>query len=159
MKTITTTVYTFAELTDAAKETAREWARGIEDLYGFSEDSRASIEAFCEHFGVTLVAWNIGPWSPIAYKTNAENRHFRGVKLASIDRENMHTGYCLDCDLWQTFYDEFKRTGDAKGAFDSALEVGFKAWRNDWENTYADEQIDEFLIANEYDFTASGKRV
>lgn len=112
------------------------------------------------HFAIILEChcW-IGPWSPIDYKTDAENSHFRGVKLASINRENMPTGYCLDCALWQTMFDEFKRTGDAKFAFNQALDKAFTEWRNDWEYSYSDESIDELIEANEYEFTEDGVMV
>ena len=106
-----------------------------------------------------LKTWSVGPWRPIEYSTAAENSHFRGVKLSSIDRDYMPTGYCLDCELWFTFHDEFKRTGDAKYAFDRALCVGFSSWREDWESAYEDAQIDEFLIANAYEFDEMGERV
>lgn len=71
----------------------------------------------------------------------------------------MPTGYCLDCTLWETFRREFKRTGDAKYAFGEALYAGFKEWRADWESAYEDAQLDEFLTANEYEFTEDGKRL
>ena len=158
MRTIETKVYTFTELSDEAKEKAREWARGL-DLYGWSDESLDSIKSFCRHFGINLVDWSIGPWSPIDYRTDADNSSFRGVKLSSIKRDNMPTGYCLDCDLWTTFYDEFKRTGAALCAFNSALDAGFKAWRDDWESAYADEQVDDMLTANDYEFTEEGERV
>lgn len=159
MRTIKTTVYQYEELSDSAKERAREWARQIPDLYGWSDDSRNSIQKFCEHFGVKLTSWNVGPWSPIDYTTDAENHHFRGVKLSNIDRGSMPTGYYIDCDLWSTFYDEFKRTGAAKSAFNRALDAGFKSWRDDWESAYSDEQIDDFLTSNDYEFTEEGALV
>jgi hypothetical protein len=71
----------------------------------------------------------------------------------------MPTGYCLDCDLWMTFFDEFKRTGNAKGAFDAAIDAGFKGWRNDLEGQLEDEYIDDFITANEYEFCEKGRRV
>ena len=156
MRTIEKTVYQFSELSDSAKEKARDWAKSLGDLYGWSADSRDSIEAFCDHFGVKLKDWRVGPWLPIEYSTDAENHHFRGVKLSSIDRDYMPTGYCLDCDLWFTFHDEFKRTGNAKYAFEQALCVGFRSWREDWESAYEDAQIDDFLVANEYEFDEMG---
>ena len=69
----------------------------------------------------------------------------------------MPTGYYLDCDLWMTFYDEFKRTSSAKKAFDKALWAGFIAFRNDLEAQLSDEYIDEHLTINEYQYTETGK--
>lgn len=158
MRTIETIVYTFRELSDESKENAREWARNISDLYAWSEDSKASIEAFIDYFGAKLKDWCIGPWLPLDYKIEYDNANFRGRKLREFNPDYMPTGYCLDCALWQTFHAEFKRTGNAKGAFDSAVHEGFKEWRQDWEYAYSDESIDDFLIANEYEFTVEGKR-
>jgi hypothetical protein len=157
-KTIETTVYTFDELSEGAKESAREWARSLPDLFCWSDDYIQSIEAFCAEFGVKLKDWQIGPWSPFWYKTDAENSHFRGRKLSEFKRDLMPTGFCGDCALWSTFYDVFKKTGSAKKAFDDALYAGFEDWRSDLESTYEDDQIDDFLIANEYEFTEDGNR-
>ena len=158
MKTKTITLYTFDELpTEAAKERAREWWReGID--FAWSDESLNSIKTFCEHFGVKLRDWSVGPYANPDYSTDAENSHFRGRRLRDFDRDAMPTGYCLDCTLWMTFYDEFKRTGDAKAAFDSALWEGFKDWRNDMEAQLSDDYIDEHLTINEYEFTEEGER-
>lgn len=159
MRTETITICKFNELTDPAaieraRERGRQWVG--EEMF-WSDESRQSIEAFCEEFGVTLKDWSVGAYSPIEYSTSAENRHFRGRKLREFNRDHMPTGYCLDCSLWQTFYDEFKRTGDAKGAFNAALWAGFKEWRDDLESQLEDEYIDDFLTANEYEFTEDGR--
>ena len=158
MRTETVNLYTFQELpTESAKERARERGRQwMAEDPAWRDESRQSIKAFCEHFGVTLRDWSIGAYAPIDYSTDANNGHFRGIKLRDIDRDAMPTGYCLDCTLWQTMHDEFKRTGDAKAAFDAALYAGFKDWRDDLESQLEDEYIDDFLTANEYEFDEDG---
>ena len=159
MRTETIAIYKFDELPDeAARETARQWWRGISD-YLWMEESRESIDAFCSEFGVYLTSWSVGAFAPFEYATNAKNEHFRGRRLREFKRDHMPTGYCLDCSLWVTFYDEFKRTGDAKGAFDAALWEGFKDWRNDLEWQLSDEYIDEHLTANEYEFDEDGRAI
>jgi hypothetical protein len=157
MRTITCTLYKFDDLpTDEAKEKAREWWRnGLE--FAWNSESLDSIKTFCAHFGVTLKDWTAGPYSSPEYRTDAENQHFRGRRLRDFNRDHMPTGYCLDCDLWMTFYDRFKATGDAKGAFDEALWAGFKAWRDDMEWQLSDEYIDECLTINEYEFDEEGR--
>jgi hypothetical protein len=156
MRTETINIYQIDELSNDAKEKARDWYRqNIE--YHWSDESKESIEAFCSHFGVTLKDWEIGAFCPFYFSTDAENTHFRGLKLSSFDREHMPTGYYLDCDLWMTFFDVFKATGDAKGAFNDALSQGFKAWRDDLESQHEDEYIDDFLLANGIEFLESGE--
>lgn len=155
MRTIVTTVYKFDELNDQAKERARDWWRSIGEV-AWDDESRDSIVAFCSHFGVKLTEYDIDNcW----FKHDATNATFRGRKLSDFDRDHMPTGYCLDCDLWMTFYDEFKKTGDAKAAFNDALCAGLREWREDREHQNTDEYIDEVLTINEYEFTEKGEAV
>lgn len=158
MRTQTVTLYKFDELpSERAKERARERGRQwIAEDPAWNDESRHSVEVFCEHFGVRLTEWSIGAYAPFSFSTDAENHHFRGRKLRDFNRDNMPTGYCLDCDLWMTFYDEFKKTGDAKTAFNDALYAAFKSWRDDLEGQLEDEYIDDFLTANEYEFDEDG---
>lgn len=156
METIEVKIYSFGELSENAKEKAREWMREGFDGH-WNDESLGSIQAFVDHFGASLRSWSIGPFCPIDYNVKFSNENFRGLKLKAFKRDNMPTGYCLDADLWQTFYDRFKATGDAKLAFDEAIYEGFKAWRDDLENQLTDEYIDEHIEANEYRFTENGK--
>lgn len=155
MRKIETVVYKFNELSESAKENAREWYREDSPLC-WMDESMGSIEAFCEHFGVTLADWRVDCWD-YDYTVTLRNENFRGMKLRDFDRHHMPTGFCLDCSLWETFYDTFKVTGDAKRAFDEALTAGFKAWREDIHYQYTDEHVDEMLIVNEYEFTEDGE--
>lgn len=157
METVQIDIFTFDELSESAKEKAREWWRSDCDPLAWSDESRGSIEAFCDHFGVKLKEWEVCPYSSPIYSTDAENRHFRGLRLSQVDRDAMPTGYCLDATLRVTFYDHFKKTGDAKGAFDAALWEAFKEWRDDIEWQLSDECVDELLMVNGYRFEESGK--
>ena len=156
MRTATVQIYKFNELSDEAKENAREWYKTNLD-YPWFDESLNSIKAFCDHFGVSVKDWSIGAFCPSYLTTDATNSNFRGVKLKSIDREQMPTGFCLDCDLWFTFYDEFKRTGDALYAFNQAIDAAVDSIVKDAEYQYSDESVDEMLTINEYEFTEDGK--
>lgn len=156
MRTATIEVYKFDELSDDAKERARAWWRESLD-YPWWRDAEASITAFCDHFGVKITDYSIGAFESCFMDTDAKNEHFRGVRLASIARDATPTGYCLDCALWQTFCDEFKRTGSALKAFNEAVDVAIKEVRADMEYQYSDESTDEMLTINEYEFTENGK--
>lgn len=157
MRTIEQTIYTFEELSEEAKEKARDWWRSNGELF-WNDEAKDSIRAFCDHFRVALKTWNIGPHCPIDYNAEYFNSHFRGMKLKDFNRDYMPTGYCLDCSLWITFYDQFKQTGSARKAFDAALYEGFKEWRADMEGQLEDEYIDEHLIVNGFEFTEHGGR-
>lgn len=156
METVQISVYTFDELSDEAKETARDWYRQDCD-YFWCDESLDSIKTFCDHFGVSLGRISVGAYENIDYDVQCSNVNFRGRKLRDFNRDYMPTGFGLDCDLWMTFYDVFKATGDAKRAFDDALYEGFKSWRTDLEWQLSDECVDENIICNEYRFTANGK--
>lgn len=155
MRKIETVVYKFDELSESAKENARGWYRKDMPL-AWMDENMGSIEAFCNHFGITLEDWRIDGWD-YSYAVSLRNENFRGVKLKDFDRHYMPTGYYLDCTLWETFYDTFKATGDAKRAFDEALTEGFKAWREDIHYQSTDEFVDDMLAINGYEFTEEGE--
>lgn len=155
MRTETIVVYKFNELSDTAKENAREWYKqGMN--YPWFDESMGSIRAFCDHFNVIIEDLSISAFSPSWIQTNSENSHFRGVKLRDINPDYMPTGYCLDCTLWQTFHDQFKRTGDALYAFKEAVDAAVYEIVADAEYQYTDEYVDELLEINGFEFYEDG---
>ena len=155
MKEILVKLYGFDELEEDAKEKARSWWREVSD-FAWGDESRASIYAFTNHFNILLKDWSVDSCT-YNYYAQATNANFRGMKLADFKRDHTPTGYILDCYLWETFYDTFKATGDAKQAFYDALDAGFKAWRDDMAWQLSDEAVDEALIINQYEFMGNGK--
>ena len=155
MRAIEQTIYQFDELSDEAKETARDYFRDLD--YAWSSEAKQSIETFCDTFNVSLLDFCVDAYCPFNYKTDASNANFRGKRLSQFNRDYMPTGYCLENELWMTFYDVFKTTGDAKYAFNEALDAGFRAWRKDLEYQTTDEYIDEFIIGDGYEFYENGK--
>jgi hypothetical protein len=118
MRLETYEVYTFNELSEEAKETARSWWRdGLE--YHWWDETLGSIKAFAAEFGVKVVDYTISPWGYSYVKTDAEPSNFRGRNLKNIpNRETFLTGYCLDNTLMYTFHDEIKHhKGDLYAAF------------------------------------------
>lgn len=155
MRVVEKTIYHFDELSDKAKETAREYFRDLES--DWRDESRQSIEAFCNAFNVSLLDYSVDAYCSFGYKTDASNANFRGKRLSQFNRNHSPTGYCLDNALWTTFYDAFRTTGDAKNAFNEALDAGFEAWREDLEYQTTDEYIDELILLNGYEFYENGK--
>ena len=156
-KDVTIQVFKFDELSESAKENARDrWRDGME--FAWRDEAKDSIRAFLGQFGIKLTEWNVGPYQPFSYRLSEyDNSNFRGMKLRDFERENYPTGYCLDADMSIEFYDVFKKTGDAMHAFECAIESGFIGWRNDMEWQVSDEYIDECLEINEYEFTENGE--
>jgi len=68
----------------------------------------------------------------------------------------MPTGYCADCSLWEEFHDSFKATGDSMYAYQQAIESFLNYVSRDVEDFYSDNNIDETLTLNEYDYLADG---
>jgi hypothetical protein len=156
MKTATINLYTFAELSDKAKERARDWYRqGID--YPWHAENMASVKAFCDDFGVSVNDWRLGDYGYSFISTDAENANFRGLKLRNVNKDKMPTGFWMDCTLYGTFYRHFEKTGDALAAFNHAIDAAVENICRDIECHYEDETIDEMLTINEYDFTEDGK--
>ena len=155
MREVTVKIYTFDELNENAQERAREWWRGVSDV-DWSIETRRSIEVFLDKFGVRLEDYGIY-WDTFDYRlSDYDNDTFRGMQLKDFVREDYPTGYFVDADMSITFYDVFEKTGDAKEAFEQAVEAGFEAWRLEIEYQGTDEYIDDCLIGNEYEFYENG---
>ena len=155
MEVVELQIFQFHELDEQAKQNAREWYRSTIE-YPWYDEAKDSFKAFCDHFNVTVKDWALGDMRGYV-KTDAEQRHFRGVKLSEQDPEKMPTGLWLDCELFCHFYHEFSRTGDAKGAFDDALHNFVRAVARDVEYYYSDESIQENMETNMWTFTEQGK--
>lgn len=156
MKTITINVYSFDELSESAKQKARDKYRTGYHEYSWLDEGIDSLKAFCSHFGITLTDWSVGAYQCSWVSTNANKDDFRGVKLKTIDREYMPTGYCMDCSLWITFHDVFKATGNALQAFNEAIDQWVKDMVFDMEYQDSDEYIDECMTINAYEFDEKG---
>jgi hypothetical protein len=156
MRAIQVKLYKFDELSDDVKRIILDdWHNNVD--YAWADDGLDSIKSFCAEFNVNLTNYSVGAYSHIEFKTDATNRNFRGLKLSSVDKDAMPTGYCVDSDIRYKFYDEFKQTGDALYAFNEAVENGFKSIRADMEYQLSDEAITETIECNDYEFTENGQ--
>lgn len=149
-------VFSFDELEDGSKEVARGDFRANWS-YPWFDDELSSIRAFCEHFGARLVNYQVGGDRGDFIQSDADASNFRGMKLKQFERDYMPTGYCMDCDLWMHFYDQFKATGDAYHAFLDTLDNAQRVIAHNVEDFFDDESVDETIICNEYCFTEDGK--
>lgn len=157
MRTVELEVMEFTELSDSAKDNARDWYRQGSE-FPFFDEYLASIKAFCQEFGVSLKDWSIGDGRNTFLKTNAEPRHFRGYRLkdAEILSKKELTGFCGD-EITDYFYAEFKQSGNAFYSFHQALEHMLITIRNDVECYFSNESVDEMLEVNGYEFYSNGK--
>lgn len=155
MRTIETTIYTFNELSESAKQTAIEKQRYYAE-YPWTSDCLNSINSFCDEFSVKVTDCYLSDCYRASISTDATPSRFRGVTLKGFDREAMPTGFCFDCDLRYTFHDEFKKTGNAYAAFEAAIEQFLQSVKRDIEWHSSDEAIIEHIEINGYEFTENG---
>lgn len=156
MEKVEIEIFKFDELDDDSKEVARSDFRQNWD-YPFFDEDLGSVRAFCQHFNADLKDYQVGGSRGDYIRSDATTNNFRGLKLKDIDRDAMPTGYCMDCDLWFNFYDEFKASGDAYHAFMDTLDHAVKVIARNVDDFFSDESADDTIICNEYDFTADGK--
>ena len=169
MKTITTTVFTFDELDEDAKETARDWFRqGIYDfdwydsIYEDAKQVGLIITAFepdryCEaNFAESaeetahLIVDNHGDMCE-TYKTSDEYLKSRDIIINEAPRDDdgeFESVLRLDDDLDELDSEYLK----------SLCEDYRIMLRQEYEYMSSDECVDDNILANEYTFTGTGER-
>lgn len=155
MKTVEIRVYQFEELGRDAQDKALDYFRANTEFPWFDE-YRASAKAFIEHFDGSMLTWSFGDTRHAFIKTDLEPSNFRGIKLKSISRDHMPTGYCADSVLWEEFHDTFKNTSDAFFAYQQAIEAFLIYVQRDVEDFYSDQQMAEHISVNGYEFYEDG---
>lgn len=171
MKTITKTetVYEFNELSDAAKDRAREF---LCREYSWADEAMESLEAFARHFDSKLDDWQIN-FSCAAHSTadfscsdlDTDEIWRRLKELGSFDPKTLMgsgecklTGYCMD----ESAIDGFRKAWfSGERDLNELLQAGFESWiqavQADYEYQRSDEQLAEHCEANEYFFTEEGE--
>lgn len=190
MRTATVDVYQFGELSDKAKERARDWYRECIDSDEYSavtEDAQALLELL--GFSDIKIYWSgfssqgdgasfEAGWS--AYKCNSEeffghcpetegNEEYcesakRIIALATEfpeltarleTRGNYSHSGTMRADLGDSPDGVEERFISACRDFADAI---YSALERENEYLYSEESVDENIRANEYEFTADGKR-
>lgn len=152
-------VYSYNELDNSTQCKIRDrFALNME--YPWFNEAIESIEHFCHTFGVKINDYRIDPddYRGSYIRHNADNSNFRGYTLANAKKllDSNGNGYCVYFDCINAFYDQFKLNGDAKGAFQYALEYAIKSIESDIEYQYSKEAIEDLIAANEYEFLENG---
>ncbi len=151
MKTITTVVYTFDELNDKAKEKARDWYR----LGGFeNQDSWDTTSEDAAQIGLKIVSLD---------DHRANEGEFMGSAIETMEKIKADHGEV--CETYQTAlrYEtalrEDPEDDNIAHEFLHDLLEDYRVMLNkEIEYRYSDEAVDEMILANEYTFTAEGKR-
>ena len=154
-------IYTYAELTQAAKDTAfyDYLSDGYEHAY--TEENIASVRAFCEYFGVSIQDYSLGTCSYSYIKTDVCNEHMRGIKpKAPIDSiDSWGIGCSMDYGLlegWEAFIQD--NPSDTLGAFKSAIDQAVIDIVKDMEWQESQEYFEELAECNDWEYVANGTR-
>jgi len=176
MREVIEKVYKFAELTEKAKEKAREWYRQGNE-YPWADEQRASLRAFEREFPIKVRVWAVGAWGysycigDVSDNLDDHEREMTGPELVAhlleyhgkvVDvKGNGLTGSCTDEGLLSPMWEIIE-----KGTTDLTYEQLLKQCLMNWAKEYQkdiqwldeDEQVDETIEANDYEFYEDGSR-
>jgi hypothetical protein len=187
MKTITTStdVYTYSELSDTAKERARDWYVQGFGYFDHNDEALDSLKAFCNFAGIKLRDYSLDTEFHRSY-ASIEGLTVNTVYASDTDDighdETLHehirstfdektlsghcpfTGVCWDETLLDGIRDAFL-SPDQPGTIENLKELYqdcfhrlFVALQREYEYQTGEEAVQESIEANEYTFTADGRR-
>jgi len=171
METRTYTVYEFSELSEDAKQNAKNKHA---ELFGYSWGTEAleSIGKLAEHFGGKVTRYSIdwfrGSHSSMLFEMpemEPEEISARLAKLGTFDPETLKghgdcalTGYSADEDAIDGFRKAFLKDGEKD--LDALMGAAFNSWLDagqaDCEDQYTDEAFQETAESNEWMFEEDG---
>lgn len=147
MRTIETTIYTFDELSERAKENARNWYReGALDYEWWD-----FIYEDAERIGLKLESFDLG-----------RRLHATGYLLTSgrdVCR-SIIAEYGNTCATYKLAIEHLysREPFDDEGFLRELLEEYAWMLQQEYEYLLSDECVDESIVANEYEFTENGSR-
>ena len=171
MRTEEIKIYTFDELSETAKENARDWYR-----QGFDYDWWDSLYEDAERAGLKLTSFDLDRnrhatgnfiWSTLETAHKIVEDHgeqcetYRTAKDYLVTRDELFKKYSDGTDqVTEDNEDEFDQECDELDAefLQSLLEDYSILLQKEWEWMNEDEQVDEGIRENEYEFTKNGKR-
>lgn len=170
MKTITKTVYEFEELSDDAKEKAREWflSGGDESQFAFEH-----IVEDAKNIGLRIVSLDdrranqgdfIGSATECADKIikehGAECATYKTAEAFLEARDKIVSEWPRDENgEFELEYDLDQKLDEVEKEFSHNLLEDYRVMlEKEIEYQTSDEQVDESIMANGYTFTETGKR-
>ena len=170
MKTITVNAFTFDELSDKAKDKARQWMREGIDVDEWSDQ----VTEDAAQVGVKITGFDVGRGNDIQGTVDQPETTAHKILKDHGDMCNTHktaSDYLSERDTLLTQWPrdengEFENEGDLDDKLDeidadftkSILEDYLADLRSAYEYAYSDEAVDETIEANEYLFTEDGSR-
>lgn len=171
-RTITREVFTFSELSETAKETARDWYRT--DLeYHWAGENMDSLKKWANWMNVVITDYSLGGSdnrNNVRWHLNIEDKiaDLRGVRLwkfftnqfplPDLSGNCPFTGYCFDETLLDVIRDFMARPWDAtyRDLIRESIDKYVHDYAADVDYTYENEAVDEAIEANGYEFYEDG---
>jgi hypothetical protein len=165
MRTIQTTLYTFDELGEEAKEKARDQFRGENTYFETDQDEIfESTKQGIEEIGCSLDDWSFGIHNQ-SWKCRTSGG-LSGLELYNKIRQFKNGDYffdgmCFDRDFCDEAVKAYEKDG-LRDANEIAYQV-FQHMQNVLEEAYeymqTDEYVYELIEANGYEFTEEGELI
>lgn len=191
-----TKIFKYSELSDTAKEKAREWwighvytspsdwehvyddAKHIAKLFGleisdisysgfWSQGDGACFEGSYRYVKDSVK--NVKAYAPqdtelheiVSALAKAQKKHFYKLKASCKHRGHYNHSGCMQVDVYHTD-DEYRDIGDTEKDVRDLLR-SFADWiyeqlEKDYEYQTSDENAEECILANEYEFLEDGSR-
>lgn len=176
MRTMQVKVYQYGELSEKAREKARQWYRDATaaEPFPWADDCMESLEKLAEHFGGKLADYSID-WYGASYSSarfempeDLEDADIeaRLAGLGDYDNETLKghgdcvlTGYCAD----ESAIDGFRKAySEGERDLEDLMQAAFREWLQDAQSDaqagQEDEAIQDAIEANGYEFYADGRR-
>lgn len=148
MRTIETKVYKFDELSNEAKEVARNWYRE----YAFDYEWWDFTYEDAERIGLKITSFDIDRHKIEGHLTEDVLEVIRRIRVE-------HGKKCGTYKLTVPLYRRKSLTEDEVEEFTHALlEEYLVMLRNEAEYIVSEEAVDESIRANDYEFTEDGRR-
>lgn len=170
-ETIEVQAFSFDELSDEAKERAREWYRGegLHEVLDF-DHMYDDFETCANILGIdinsrserSIQGKSLSP-RPAIYWTGfcSQLRNAFGLRATTKHRGHYYHSRSMDIDVYDA-RDESRDLGEDEKLLTECL-IDFADWmyrqldaENDYQ--YSDEAVDECIEANDYKFTEEGER-
>ena len=157
MKQITIDAYTFNELSDNAKNNARQhYYENINYFWG--DEHLEGVKCFLDLFNIILINWSYDEYHAY-FETNINDCKFQGFSKKRVNAliKSFNVSYCADETLVVAFNKAYSEHGSIRLAIQEALRQSGIDLRNDVTLHYTDEVMSGYFEANEYFFTEHGK--
>jgi len=157
-RTITTTVYTINELSEKAKEKARQWFQEGQDY--LVEHIGEAIRHVLENGGCTITKHGINHRQDLFWNIDNQGAFisFKGWFTHNEINYKVCEFGMKSCQLERNEDTTDEDIAVAMGVFAGVLDAAISAGKMEEEYQTSAENIDELLMANEYTFDEDGKR-